>query len=246
VRKSLRWGCAALLAAAPVRAQSAGDFAAWTGIFFTPVGALPGLELPSGGTTDRRTQLGVQVASWKFEGDEDRNTNFGIKLLAPMGTKARFGATLGWMEPGGGGNGVLIGGVDVGAPVWVSATTEPTAVSIDVKGSLGFGHFTADGGGANSSAWSLVGSVPIKIRHTLASKAMVSGFVGLGFGFAGVSDDTDSESGTRPMISLGGAWTSAGGVGIHLGGQKVIIDSDPGDFPWVWALGGTFPMGARK
>jgi hypothetical protein len=210
---------------------------------FTPVGALPGVELASGGTTDRRTQFGVQLASWKFDGAGDRNSNIGISLFSPIGTKARFGATLGWMEPGGGGDGVLMGGVDLGAPVWVSATTEPTAVSIDLKGNLGFGHFTADGGGANTNAWSLFGSAPIKIRSILANKSTVSGFLALGFGVGGVSDGTDSETGARPMISLGGAWTTAGGIGIHLGAQKVIIDGDP---PMVWGLSGTFPMGARK
>ena len=194
-------------------------------MMFTPVGALPGLELASGGTVDRRSQFAVRLASWKFDGATDRNTNFGASWLSPMGSKALFGATLGWMEPGGGGDGVL------------------TAVGIDLKGSLGFAHFTASGGGADANAWSLVGQAPIKIRHTLQSKAMVSGFVSLGFGVGGLSDDVNSETGTRPMFSLGGAWTSAGGVGIHLGGSQVIIDGDP---PWVWALSGSFPIGAKK
>jgi hypothetical protein len=233
--------CAALISAAPAAPAAAqpspGDFAAFFGMLFTPVGALPGLELPSGGTVDRRTEFAVRLASWKFDGDDDRNTNFGFSLSAPVGTKARFGGTLGWMQPAGGGDGVLLGGVDLGMPVWVSATTEPTAVSIDVKGSLGIGHFTGTGEG---NAWSLVGEAPIKIRHVLANKSMVSGFVSLGFGFAGISETGSSESGTRPVIGLGGAWRSAGGIGIHLGGSQVIIDGDP---PWVWALNATFPMG---
>jgi hypothetical protein len=240
-RKRLMLVCAAMMSASPAAAQpSPGDFAAFFGLLFTPVGALPALELPSGGTVDRRTEFAVRLASWKFDAGDDRNTNFGFSLLTPVGTRARFGATLGWMQPAGGGDGVLLGGVDLGMPVWVSATTDPTAVSIDVKGSLGIGHFTADGGGANNNAWSLVAEAPIKIRHVLANKSMVSGFVSLGFGFAGISDDADSESGTRPLIGLGGAWRSAGGIGIHLGASQVIIDGDP---PWVWALNATFPIG---
>ncbi len=240
MKKRFMLGFAALAFAMPAIAQtSAGDFAAWTGVSFTPVGALPGLELPSGGTVDRRTEFAVRVASWKFDLADDRNTNFGFSILTPVGTKARFGGTLGWVQPAGGGDGVLMGGLDLGTPVWVSATTEPTAVSIDVKGSLGLSRFTGTDG---FNAWSLVGQAPIKIRHTLANKSMVSGFVSLGFGFAGISGSGDSESGTRPLIGLGGAWRSAGGIGIHLGAGQVILDGDP---PWVWTLSATFPMGAR-
>ena len=234
-------GCVALLAAAPVSAQTGTD-GAWSGMMLTPVGALPALELPSGGTVDRRTQFAVRLASWKDEGATDRNTTYGLTMFSAMGEKARFGTTVAYLQPSGDDDATLMIGGDLGMPVWVSAQTDPTAVSIDVKGSVGYGHFLGD---ASVNTWSVVGQVPIKIRHELANRSMLSGFVGLGFGFAGMSVEGLTDNGTRPMISAGGAWTSAGGIGIHLGGQQVILDSDPAP-PWVWSLSGTFPMGTRR
>jgi hypothetical protein len=231
--------CALFVMAAPLSGQASdNDHFGWFGLMMTPVGAFPQIELPSGGTVDRRTQFAIRLASWKYEAQDDRNSALGLTFFSPMGTKARFGATLGWFDPGGPGDGTIMAGADLGAPIWASATTEPTAVSIDVAGSLGIGRFTGSGGG---TAWSLAGHVPFKIRHTFASKSMVSGFVRLGYGVAGVSDGGDAENGSRPLIGFGGAWGFAGGAAVHLGAQQVMIDGDP---PWVGTLAITFPFGS--
>jgi hypothetical protein len=243
--------CALAVAAQAAQAQSSDkDFAAWSGIMFTPVGVFPGIETSAGGRTDDARQLALRFSSWSFEGSDVRENSFGVSLINPATSSVRYGFTLGWTQPsgdtGGSNDGLILLGGDIGGALWTSATTANSANSFSLgwKGNLGFGRFTGDGGG---NSWSLVGQVPFKWMYKMANKSDLSAYVSAGFGFAGVSDDTDSESGTRPIFGLGGAWTSAGGVGIHLGWQKVPLDTGGfGDVPAVGSLSVSFPVGGKK
>jgi len=243
-------GCALAVAGSAAHAQSSDkDFTAWFAMTFTPVGAFPQMETAPGGRTDGARQLAFRFSTWKFEGDVTRQNNFGVSFLAPSSSKVRYGVTAGWVQPSGGGgsnDGIFMLGGDLASALWQSApnASSPNSFSLDWKANLGYGRFTGTGGG---NAWSLVAQVPFKWMYQMANKSDLSAFASAGFGFGGISDDTDSENGTRPMFSLGGAWTSAGGVGVHLGMQKILIDLGPGGSPpWNTGLAVSFPMGAKK
>jgi hypothetical protein len=241
--------CALVAAASTAQAQSSEkDAAAWFGIMTTPVGVFPSIETSAGGRTDAARQLALRFSSWSFEGSDQHENSFGLSLLNPATSPIRYGVTLGWTQPSGGGgpnDGIFMLGGDIGGALWTSATGTNTASSFSLgwKGSLGYGHFTGTGGG---DAWSLVGQVPLGWMYKMANKSDLSAYVNAGFGFAGVSDDTDNESGTRPMFGVGGAWTSAGGIGIHLGWQKVSLDTGgAGDVPGVTGLSVSIPFGGK-
>ena len=230
----------AAVTAVPLHAQSDESIIAWFSMMATPIGALPPIELASAGAVDRRSQFAIRLASWEFQGSEERTNNVGVSWIAAVGPTARFGATLGWIQPEEtGADGTILLGADLGAPIWTSMSTEATAVSIDLRGSLGYGRYTGTGA---DNAYSLVAQLPIKVRHELTGKSAISGFLSPGFGFAGLSNEFTRESGTRPLIAVGGAWTSASGIGVHLSGQQVMLNADPNP-PWVWGITMTFPMG---
>jgi hypothetical protein len=246
-------GCALFVTVGSVaQAQSSGkDAAAWSGLMLSPAGAFPAIETSAGGRTDGARQLAIRVSSWSFKDSDVRQNNYGISFLAPATSKVRYSGTVGWSQPsgdtGGDNDGLILLGGDIASALWESPASAGgnTSFSLDWKASMGLGHFTGEGGG---NAWSLALQVPFKFMYKMASKSDLSAYVNAGFALAGVSDDTDSETGTRPMYGLGGAWTSAGGVGIHLGAQRIpldfgIIDIDP---PWVGSLAVSFPVGGKK
>ena len=49
-------------------------------------------------------------------------------------------------------------------------------------------------------------------------------FVTPGFGYGRLSEDGESESGTRPMLGLGLRLRTTSGIGFSIGAQKVFID----------------------
>lgn len=235
---------AAILAAAPIQAQSVSDAVAHFALMTSPIGSLPNVELPSGGTVDRRANLGLRVGSWKIDGIDSRFNTYGATFSFPTGAKARIGATLAYGKAAEANSDAwLMLGVDAGAPVWASATTEPNAVSIDFRGNVGFSSFQNDDGGTSMT---LVGQVPLKFRHTFTGKSIFSAHVTPGFGWASFKDDFTDESGTRPMIGFGGAWTTSTGVGLHLGTQQVILDAPGSSPPWVLSFAVTVPIGQAK
>jgi hypothetical protein len=250
MRRSILLACALVITASAAQAQSSDkDFAAWFGMMVTPVGAFPQMETAPGGRTDGAAQLALRLSSWKFEGSTQRQNNYGVSYLAPSSSKLRYGLTVGWMQASGGGSsdGTLMLGGDLASALWQSAANpnSATTFSLDWKASLGYGRFTGSGGG---NAWSIVGQLPFKWMYQMANKSDLSAFASAGFGFAGVSDDFNDDSGTRPMLSFGGAWTSAGGVGVHLGTQKILLDfgSGGGSPPWNTGLAVSFPVGGKK
>jgi len=238
----------ALVVGASMTAQaqaSEKDIAAWFGLMTTPVGALPQIELAPGASN--ASHLAFRAASWSVSGSDTRDNNLGITYFNPASATLRYGITAAWLQPDAdGAKGTFMVGGDMAGDLWKSAAAanNPNSFSIDWRANLGFGHFTGTGGG---SSWSIVGQVPFKWTYQMASKSSISAFASAGFGFAGISDDVDSQNGQRPMFGLGGAWTSAGGLGIHLSSQKVMLDSGGGDGPpWNTALSVSIPMGGKK
>jgi hypothetical protein len=244
-------GCALVVAGSSAQAQSSDhDFAAWFGLMVTPVGALPQIETTAGGRTDAPQQLAFRLSRWKFSGADVTENTFAVSYLAPSTSLVRYGVTAGWLQPtGGGGNndGAFLIGGDLSTAVLQMTKTgaNTSSFSVDVKGSMGYSRLTGSSGG---NAWSIVAQVPAKWMYEMANKSTLSAFVSAGFGLAGLSDEFDKDHGTRPMFSFGGAWTSAAGVGVHLGAQKVPLDFGPTSDgpPFVTGLAVTFPVGAKK
>jgi hypothetical protein len=239
-------GCAFVLLASAAQAQSSSkDFAAWQGIMFTPVGAFPGLEPSLGGRTDDSKQLAVRGSTWKFASDEDRMSSVGVSYFAPPSSTGRYGATLGWTEPSGGG-GVFLGGLEAAGDFLQMGSRSGTgsAFGIDWKLSAGVGQFSGSVGG---TIWSFVGQLPMQWKMRMASTSELSLHVTPGFGLAGTGDagSVEAESGTRPMIGFGGAFTSARGIGIHLGTQLVHLGPTADSAPWLIGAALSFPIGGK-
>jgi hypothetical protein len=209
-----------------------GDSGAWTAMMLTPAGALPAIMVsPGGGGAQRVPTWAFRFSSWKF--GADRSSNFGATVVAPVASKASFAGTLAFFKPGGGGDGTVMLGGDLETPFWESVKTanNPMTFSALANGGLGYGRFLGKGGG---NLLSLVGSVPLGLHYAMANKSAFTAMVSPGFGFGSVSGGVQSsQSGTRPMISLGAAWMTPTGVGIHAGMDKVMVHGDP---PWVWGF----------
>jgi hypothetical protein len=247
MKKVTLLSCALVVGASmSAQAQSPHDLAAWFGIMMTPVGALPQIELAPTGAPNA-SHLAFRAASWSVSGSDVRDNNLGITYFNPASATLRYSISTAWLQPDAdGADGTFMVGGDVAGDLWKSAAAanNPNSFSIDWRANLGFGRFTGDGGG---NSWSIVGQVPFKWTHQMASNSALSAFASAGFGFAGIGDDTDSESGTRPIFGFGGAWTSAGGLGIHLSTQKVMLDTGGTDSPpWNSALSVSIPMGGKK
>lgn len=238
-------GSALVVAGSVAAAQSSSkDAAAWSGIMSSPVGAFPQIETTAGGRTDGSKQLAIRVSSWKFANASERANSIGATYLAPATSRVRYSATLGWTEPTGDDGGTFLVGGDAASALWESAANTGSSFSIDWKLSLGLGHMSGNPGG---TVWSAVGQLPLKWKYHTAGKSDLSAFVSPGYGLAGTTDvgSTEAETGTRPIVGFGGAWTSAGGVGLHVGAQLVPLDLGPsgGKSPWVGGLAVSFPIG---
>lgn len=221
-----------------IRAQSSEkDVAAWTGIMLSPAGAFPAMQLAGGGK-----QLAFHASTWNDAGADERQNSVGVSYSAPQSSRVRYGATMGWTEPSGGG-GVFLLGLDVTGDLLRRAVDAAAGSSFtaDLKASLGMGNITATPGGV---VWSFVGQLPLGWQYTSASKSVLSAHVTPGFALAGTTDigSEEAATGTRPVIGAGAAWTSAGGVGLHVGTQMVPLDLGPTgeSSPWVVAIGLSF------
>lgn len=216
--------------AAAQQQRSTDDAAAWYGVMVTPVGAFPTMEMGSG--------LALRASRWKDPtGDAAQNT-FGFGYRPRSTSSIQYDLTVGWVQPDDGtpikdGTGII--GGSAAAPIWQSG-----GFGIDWKFNVGLGHSTANGG---SEYWSLVGQLPVKWTLTMPNKASFSAFASGGYGVAGVGDFADAEQGLRALVSLGGGWTSAGGFGVHIATQQVMLDLDGGSTPWVTGLSLSLPIG---
>ena len=249
--------------------SSSKDAAAWTGIMFTPAGAFPlvrtwptandtrdSARLTAGGfvwtpgsphAVDAE-QLIFHGSTWKSGGSDVRNTSVGVTYLTHPSSRIRYGGTIGWMEPTGGG-GVFLVGLEALDDIWQggAVTTVGSSFTLGWNATGGLGHISSGVGG---TVWSAVLQLPLKWRYQSSSRSSLAAFVAPGFGLAGTTDagSVEAETGTRPMIGFGGGWTSARGIGLHVGTHMVPLDLGPGSesSPWVLALALSVPIGGDK
>ena len=203
---------------------SAEDVAAYGALIATPVGTFTPIVM------SRDAAAGLNTIAGRFgmfsPKTGDGNTSLGASGYYKAGQNALVSGTLGYTMvgcPAGAtcDNGLLLG-ADVLSSLWNSAGNTGTAMNVSLQGSLGWSTF------GDASFTSLAVGLPLGMTMEQASKARLSFFLtpGLGWGRTAVdvSGTSVSNSGTRPMFSVGGAWVSPAGWGIHAGYQQVMIE----------------------
>jgi len=226
---------ATLAAARPAAAQDFGDIAAYVALVTTPVGALPPLP-PTPPIADgvAPPHFDLRYGRWKFDGDDAAQHTIGAGV--------RFGA--------GGGQGSLTasymtcdgcdGAIGLGLEM-TAALVQPTggqssAFSVGVRPAVGVARNLGDVDGTSYSA-SL--GLPVGLHVRTAGGAEVVPFLMPGFGFGGLSGEGESESGTRFMLGGGlGVANLSGGLGLHVGFQKIFLEDAPTQFGLGLSFGG--------
>ena len=229
------------------------DLAAAGAIAYTPVGAFTPFALNKGWDANGKFGLAGRYGMLSPKvGDSDNS--IGATGSMSVGTNAVLSGTLGYTMvgcPSGATceNGMMLG-ADVLSSLWSSTTN---AMHVKFQGSLGWSTFGDDG-----SMMSAVVGVPLvwvldqsrsakssARAQAASSSGRFSIFAQPGFGWGRISNDTPtgsaSESGTRPLISAGGQYVMASGMGVHLGYTRIIIE----DAPNIFGLGVTWNFGGK-
>jgi len=208
-------------------AQDESDVAAWFAMMLTPYGALPPLGtramagLPA---TDGRAAgaFEVKYGRWSFdEADEGWNT-FGLG-----GRLGSVGLTVGYGKCDDCDEGAIMGGVDFESILLRSpfgTEVSDASFAVGVRPSLGFGIPTGD---VEGNAFAANVDVPLSFTMPFGVGARFVPFVAPGIGVGRLSDDTDSETGTRVAIAAGVGFLTSGGFGLHLAWRKIFIDEGP-------------------
>ena len=203
---------------------SANDVAGYLALSMTPVGSHAPIMMP------KANAFALRYSRFAEEGTDGSN-NIAGSYFMKAGANALVGATLGYLMPGeDGAESVFNAGLHLNSSLWSSTG----GASVGLSGDLGYA--TVDGMSALSAA---IG-VPLSFSVTQASKSTVSFFVAPAFGWGRVSPEGfDSESGTRPIVGAGAAWTAPGGWGVHAAFNKVIIEDGGNSF----GVGFSYKMG---
>jgi hypothetical protein len=219
------------------------DIAAAAAIAYTPVGAFTPFALNKGWDANGKFGLAGRYGMLSPKvGDSDNS--IGATGSMGVGTNAVVSGTLGYTMVGCPSgttceNGMLLG-ADILSSLWSSATN---AMHVKFQGSLGWSSF----GDAGSFLSAVVGAPLVWVvdqsRAAKGTNGRASLFLQPGFGWGRMSQDTpvgsQSESGTRPLISAGGQYVMSSGMGIHVGYTRVIIE----DAANVFGLGVTWNFG---
>jgi len=203
---------------------TASDAAAYSALSATPVGAFTPIMMQRDAVKGFTTVAGRLGMFSPKTGDG--NTSLGASGFFRAGANALVSGTLGYTMvgcPSGAtcDNGMLVG-ADLLSELWKSAGNTGTSMNVNTLFSAGWSGF------GDVSFASLAAAVPLTMTMEQASKARLSFHVTPGFGWGRMAADfagtSVSESGTRPMFSLGGAWVAPAGWGVHVGFQQVMIE----------------------
>jgi hypothetical protein len=204
---------------------TAQDVAAYYALSSTPAGTFTPIMM------QRDAVKGFTTVAGRFgmfsPNAGDGNTSLGASGFFRAGSNALVSGTLGYTMvgcPSGAtcDNGMLVG-ADLLSELWKSAGNTGTSMNVNSLVSAGWSGF------GDVSFMSAAVSVPLTMTMEQASKARLSFHVTPGFGWGRMAQDISgtsaSESGTRPMFSVGGAWVAPAGWGLHVGYQQVMIDN---------------------
>ena len=208
---------------------SAKDLAAYAALNSTPIGALTPIMVSPGTKGEKSfNSFAGRFSHFSPSGGGDGTNNLGATFYHQAGMNAAVSGTVGYMKPscpaGATCDGVLMVGGDVHSTLWNNAAAKSnTDMSLNLQGSLGYGHQK------DVNAASLAIGVPLAISFEQASKSRIGLFVTPGFGWGRISASgggaSGSESGTRPLVGAGANWMSPSGWGLHLSYQAVVIEN---------------------
>lgn len=215
-------GVVSLTARDAAAQPSVKDIVAYTALSATPVGSHVPVMMP------KANAVAVRYSHFSAEGSDGTN-NIAGSYFMKAGANALVGATLGYIMPADDGEDALFNaGLGVNSTLWSSTAGAGIGLAGD------FGWASQDG----ATFLSLALGVPLSYSMEQASKSSVSFFVQPGFGWGRISGDAGSESGTRPIVGAGAAWSSASGWGLHASFNKVMIEDGGNTF----GLGFTYKM----
>jgi hypothetical protein len=202
------------------------DIAAYAALNATPIGALTPIMVSPGTKGEKAyNSFSGRLSHFSPSGGGDGSNQFGATFYHQAGMNAAVSGTLGFVSPSCTGcDGITMLGGDVHSTLWNNAAAKSsTAMSVNVQGSLGYGHMK------NGSALSFAGSVPLAMSIEQASKSRIGLFLTPGYGWGKLSASSSvgggSESGTRPLLGAGASWTAPAGWGLHLSYQAVVIEN---------------------
>jgi hypothetical protein len=199
------------------------DLAAYSALSLTPVGSHVPVMMP------KASAFALRLSHTAQEGTDGAN-NLAGSYFMKAGSNALVGATLGYLIPSeDGADGVFNAGLGVNSTLWSSTGGASVGMSGD------FGWASED----ETTFLSAAIGVPLSFSVQQANKSSFSFFVAPAFGWGRVSADAGSESGTRPIIGAGAAWTAVGGWGLHAAFNKVMIE----DGANVFGVGFSYKMG---
>ncbi len=199
------------------------DFVAYTALSLTPVGSHVPVMMPKANAFALRlSHIAPEVG--------DGTNNLAGSYFMKAGSNALVGGTLGYIIPSEDGeDGVFNAGLTVNSSLWSS----PAGVGIGMTGDLGWASED------EATFLSAAVGVPLSYSVTQASKSTMSFFVAPAYGWGRISGNGASESGMRPIVGAGAAWTAAGGWGIHAAFNKVILEGGANNF----GVGFSYKMG---
>ena len=213
----------------PLGAQSLDDFAAWTSLIRSPVGAVvptPPLSRAEGIGTSRAITIGY--GTWRFGPGDDETTNLALGLrfgrgprtftLDAVRTSVKDCSNCGGWSLG---VGAIVPLLAVG--LGTEGETRGVQYDVAVQPSVSLGGF---GGGSRSSISAAV-SLPASLRVPLGG-LVIRPFVAPGYGYGRLSGNGTSASGMRMLIGYGLALGNARGtLQAHVGSMQVKLEGAP-------------------
>jgi hypothetical protein len=230
---------------------SAQDVAGANAIAATPAGTFTPVILNSGWDSKGKFGLAGRYGMMSPKTGESSNS-IGVTGSMGAGTNAIVSGTLGYTLvgcPTGAtcDNGIQVGG-DVLSSLWSSKTD---AMHLKFQGSLGWSSFGDNSFLSGVAGLPFVWELSASRSASSAMQASSSGgrfaiFAHPAFGWGRMSmsggPSTVSESGTRPLVSAGLQYHTAGGMGFHAGYTRIIIE-DAGN---IFGVGMTYNVGTPR
>jgi hypothetical protein len=213
-------GAAALLGFAPALfAQTAQQSRTSTTLLNTPIGALPPLYSSAGtGSISSGQGLALRYGRGGFGIDNlgitaDLGARFSDHTSITLGMRQCPGCEQLWMA-----------GVDFYAQLVRSPLSSDASVfSVGLQPNVGAAHSF----GAAPWYWSASMGLPIAVETNVGSHIRVAPFVSPGIGYGMISAGSDRVNGSIvPMLGGGVGLFTSSGLGLHVGGNRVIAENN--------------------
>lgn len=209
-------------------AQSISQFAAWSALMLSPVGALPAVERDSR-QLSRGWEVDARYGRWRYDIDDAIHDDAGLTLSHALAGAVDLSVTGAYLSLSCGTcAGWISGGLQARVPlvnVHVASIGErDVSLSLGLRGDVGLAHYRGEGG---ANARSISGNVAITLETPapLGSRLAFAVLPGIGGGRV-VSVDLTAQD-TRPMLGGTVAWTFRSGLALHAGIQRIVIDGGP-------------------